>query len=96
MEVLVCKSMLVKLAFIVLSVLYAGPLVLEADVHLTYIIYNLRIDSVHLVDVRESVAAEIYIRLRNVCWELLCKTEVLQISEEEDTLPLLSIAEREP
>ena len=63
MEVLVCKSMLVKLAFIVLTVLYAGPLVLEAYVHLTYIIYNLWVDPVHLVDVRESVAAEIHIRL---------------------------------
>ena len=61
MEILVSKSELVQASVLVLSILYACELILETDVHLTYIIYKLRIDPVHLVNIGESVAAEIHI-----------------------------------
>ena len=51
MEVIIRKSILAKLSLIILSILYVGPLILETYVHLTYIIYNLWVDPVHLVDV---------------------------------------------
>ena len=54
-ETLVCKTILVKLAFIVLTVLNACPLILETDVHLTYIIYKLWVDSVKLIDLENLV-----------------------------------------
>ena len=98
MEILVSKSELVQASVLVLSVLYACELILETNVHLTYIIYKLRIDPVHLVDVRESVAAEVYVRGRNLCikiWDMrfIRKSEILHVSKEKHTLPLLSIAE---
>ena len=97
MKILVSKSELVQASVLVLSVLYACELILETNVHLTYIIYKLRIDPVHLVDVRETITAEIYIGLIDeICIYSLRKAKVLDITEEKHTLPLLTIAEREP
>ena len=61
MEPLVCKSVSIESIIFIFTILNCSPLILDSEVQLTYIIYKLRIDAVHLVDVRESVAAEIYI-----------------------------------
>ena len=61
MEILGCKSILIKLASVVFSVLDIGQLILQTHIELADIVDDLRIDPVHLIDVRESVAAEIYI-----------------------------------
>ena len=61
MKILVSKGKLIEASVLILSVLHVCELILETDVHLTYIIYKLRIDPVHLVDVRETVTAEIYV-----------------------------------
>ena len=63
MEVLVCQSEAVELASIIFTILYGSPLIFQTDVQLTYIIYKLRIDPVNLVDVRETVAAEIHVTI---------------------------------
>ena len=96
MEILVSETICIhRTSAIIFSVLDSCPLILQSDVHLTYIIYKLRIDTIHLIEVRETVAAEIYISLykRIHC---IGKSEVLHISEEEDSLPFLSICKGEP
>ena len=95
-EILVSKSMSVQFAVIIFAILDRCPLIFQADIKLTYIIYDLRIDPVHLIDVRESVSSEIHITLRQRTGSRLCKSKVLHITQEQDSLPLLSIAQREP
>ena len=95
-EILVSKSMSVQFAVIIFAILDRCPLIFQSDIELTYIIYDLRIDPVHLIDVRKSVSAEIHITLRQRTGSGLCKAKVLHLTQEEDSLPLLSITQREP
>ena len=92
MRVNISKSVCIK-AFvcIIVSILYTGKLILQTYIELADIVDDLRIDPVHLVDVGESVAAEIYISLREWRRSSFSKTEILHIAKEEYSLPLLSI-----
>ena len=71
LEVALGKGICIEPAILIVAILHGCPLVLEADVHLTYIIYKLRVDAVYLVEIRESVAAEIdiilYKRVSSLC-----------------------------
>jgi hypothetical protein len=96
MEVLVCKAELIELAFIILTVLNACPLILKADIELADIVDKLRVDSIDLVDIREAVCAEIYIRLGKRTGCSLSKTEILHITQHKHSLPFLSIDQRKP
>ena len=71
LKVILGKCICIEPAILIVAILHGCPLVLETDVHLTYIIYKLRVDAVYLVEIRESVAAEIdiilYKRVSSLC-----------------------------
>ena len=83
----ICKSTGIQLTVNILAILNMSPLILQADIEFTYIIYKLRIDTVHLVDIGESVATEIYITLCQRACRSLLKSEVLQITDKKNSLP---------
>ena len=84
---------------LVISVLNRCPLILDTDIEFTYIIYKLRVDAVHLVDIRKAIATEIHFRSTTICIcrmnqrvaYILSQTKILHITEIEDSLPFLSI-----
>jgi hypothetical protein len=96
MRVIGRKSIFIELASVILSVLDIGQLILQTYIELADIVDDLRIDPVHLVDVGESVAAEIDITLGNRTICCISKTQILYITEKKNALPFLSITEGKP
>jgi hypothetical protein len=81
----------------ILTILDSCPLILESKGELTKIVKTLRIDSVELIDGRESIRAEIKVRRIHITLgNRLCKTEVLHITKEKHSLPFLTVTCRNP
>jgi len=51
MEIFIGQCSGIEISANIISVLNTSPLILQSDIHLTYIIYELRIDPIHLIEI---------------------------------------------